>query len=136
MSSLAAYTATQPDVLDRHVDPCLYNAPRVGHPRTVPALGIEHIGPDSKCHVTSPHGIKALLRAENTNRWLKCLQQDSPQQPGKYRALPVVKGCSICSAKMPRGRAARVPTMPTESSLQCCLAAAFAEDHLLLKNIC
>lgn len=98
-------------------------------------LALRHVGPNSKCHVTSPHGIKALFRAENTNRWLKCLQHDFPQQPGRCRVLPVVMGCSICSAKMPRGRAVPVPTMPTEGLLQYWLSAVFAEDHLLLKNM-
>lgn len=51
-------------------------------------LALRHIGPDSKCHVTSPHGIKALLRVENTNRWLKCLQQDSPNSPGDAEPCP------------------------------------------------
>lgn len=46
-------------------------------------LAFRHMGPDSKCHVVSLHGIETPLRAGNPNRWLKCLQQDSPRQPGR-----------------------------------------------------
>lgn len=78
-------------------------------------LTLRHVSPDSKCHVISPHGITALLRAENSNRWLKCLQQDFPRHPGKCRVLPVVMGCNICSAKMPREEQYLYPPCPQKA---------------------
>lgn len=81
-----------------------HNGPESVNPGPSMPLALRHVGPDSKCHVTSPHSIKAPLRTENTNRWLNCLQTDSPRQPRRGRALSVAMGCSICSAKSAEGK--------------------------------
>ena len=77
----AANMTAQPDLFDWHSHP--YTAARVSLPGLSLPLALWHVGPDSKCHVTSPHGTKAPLWAGNPNRWLKCLQRDSPRQPGR-----------------------------------------------------
>lgn len=61
----------------------LHNGPESVTLRLSLPLALWCMGPDSKCHVTSPHGIKAPLRAGNPNRWLKCLQKDSSRHPGR-----------------------------------------------------
>lgn len=103
----------------------LHNGPESVTLRPSLPLALWHMGPDSKCHVTSPHGIKAPLRAGNPNRWLKCLQKDSPRQPGRC-----TEPCrwwwvaTYAQQKTPKGREVPAPTETTECWFKCWVSAA------------
>lgn len=83
----------------------LHNGPESSQPRACPCPW--HCDTWAQIPNVMSHLLVASKHSweqETQNRWLKCLQKDSPRQPGRCRALLVMMGHNICSAKNAEGK--------------------------------
>lgn len=102
-SSPAANMTAQAEVFDWHVH--LYTTDQSQSTQGCPCPW--HCGTWAQIPNVMSHFLVASKHSweqETQNRWLKCLQKDSPRQPGRCRALLVRMGHNICSAKHAEGK--------------------------------